>query len=106
MDRADFSGLHDLEGICRFIDTYNNPLKCPDSDGETYDPSHECFYLGDKEVAPAEATPVGLSVRAPLQQTQPTRLLRERPTMSAHVGTHQAELEQLRELEAEVDEDR
>jgi hypothetical protein len=57
-------------------------------------------------VAPAEATPAGPSVCALLQQTLPTRPSRERPAMSAPVGTRQAKLEQLRELEAKVNGDR
>jgi hypothetical protein len=64
---ADFSGLRNLEGLRRFVGVYNNPLNFPDSDGKNYDPSCECFYIGDKEVAPAEATPAGPIVRASIQ---------------------------------------
>jgi hypothetical protein len=88
------------------VSVYNNPLECPDSDGETYDPSRECFYIKDKEVALVEATPAGPSICALLQRTLPTRPSRECPAMSAPVGTRQAELEQLHELEAKVNRDR
>jgi hypothetical protein len=85
---VDFSGLRNLEGLRRFIGVYNNPLNCPDFDGENYDPSRECFYIGDKEVSLAEATPIGPSVHAPLQRTLPLRPSQEQPTMSAPMGTH------------------
>jgi hypothetical protein len=77
-----------------------------DSDGANYDPSRECFHVGSEETDPVDAALVGQSARALLQRTLPTGPLWERPAMSAPVGTHQAELEQLRELEAKVDEHR
>jgi hypothetical protein len=85
---------------------YNYPLNYPNSDGENYDPSRECFHIGDEEISPVDATPVGQSVHALLQRTLLTGPSWERPVMSALVGTHQAELEQLCELKAKVDEDR
>jgi hypothetical protein len=103
---ADLSGLRDLEGLCQFIGMYNYPLNYPNSDGENYDPSPKCFHIAVEEIAPADATPVGQSVHALLQRTLPTGPSWERPAMSAPVGTHQAELEQLRELKAKVNEDR
>jgi hypothetical protein len=86
---ADSSGLRDTEGLRRFMGVYDYPLIYPDSDGANYDPSCGCFQ----------------SARAPLQRTLPIGPSWERPAMSAPVGTHQAELEQLRKLEAKVDED-
>jgi hypothetical protein len=85
---------------------YNYPFYYPGSHGESHDPSRECFHVGDEKITLGDTTPVGQSVRSPLQQTLPTGPPRERSAMSAPVGTHRAELEQFRELKAKVDKDR
>jgi hypothetical protein len=102
---ADFSGLRDPKGLRRFMGACDYLFSFPNFDGEGHDPSHECFHVEVEEIAPGDATPVGQGVRAPLQRTLPIGPSQERATVSAPVGSQWAELEQLRELEAKVDED-
>jgi hypothetical protein len=85
---------------------YDYLFDCPDSDEEDYDPSHECFHVEVEEIASGDATPVGQGVHTPCQQVLPTGPPREWVTVSALEGSRWAELEQLRELEAKIDEDR
>jgi hypothetical protein len=85
---------------------YDYLFGCPDSDEEDYDPSRECFHMEGEEIAPRDATPVRQGVHTPLQQALPTGPPREQATMSALVGSQRVKLEQLRELEAKIDEDR
>jgi hypothetical protein len=56
---ADFSGLHDPEGLHRFMGACNYLFNCLDSDGEDHGPSRECFHVEVEEIAPGDATPVG-----------------------------------------------
>jgi hypothetical protein len=64
---ADFSRLHDPEGLRRFMGAYDYLFGCPNSDEEDYDPSRECFHLEVEEIAPGDATPIGQGVHTPLQ---------------------------------------
>jgi hypothetical protein len=85
---------------------YDYLFDCPDSDEEYYDPSRECFHMEVEEIAPGDATPVEQGVCTPLQQVLPTGPLWERAVVSAPEGSRRAELEQLHELEAKINEDR
>jgi hypothetical protein len=85
---------------------YNYLFGYPDSDEEDYDPSHECFHVEVEEIAPGDATPAGQGVGTPLRQVLPTGPPREQAAVSAPERSRRAELKQLRELEAKIDEDR
>jgi hypothetical protein len=84
---------------------YNYLYGCPDSDEEDYDPSHECFHMEVEEIAPGDATPAGQGVHTPLRQVLPTGPPREWAVVSALERSRRAELGQLCELEAKIDED-
>jgi hypothetical protein len=78
----------------------------PDSNEDDYDPSHECFHMEVEEIASGDTTPIGQGVHTPRQQVLPTGPPQERATVFAPEGSRRAKLEQLRELEAKIDEDR
>jgi len=81
---ADFSGLHDAEAMRRFMATSDYCFSYSDSDDEdAYDPTRECFNVELKvpSASDEDETP------AP---EEPRRL----------------DLEQLRELQAKVEQDR
>jgi hypothetical protein len=103
---ADFSRLHNPEGLRQFMGACDYLFDCPDSNQEDYDPSRECFHVEVEEIALGDATAVGQGVRTTLQQVLPTGPPRERAAVSAPEGSRRAELEQLRELEAKIDKDR
>jgi hypothetical protein len=76
------------------------------SDEDNYDPPHERFHVEVEEIAPGDATPVEQGTHAPCQQVFPVGPPRGRAAVSAPEGSQRAELEQLRELEAKIEEDR
>jgi hypothetical protein len=59
-----------------------------------------------EEIALGDATLVGQGIHTPLQRVLPMGPPRERAMVFASEGSRRAELEQLRELEAKIDEDR
>jgi hypothetical protein len=64
---ADFSRLHDPEGLCRFMGACDYLFSCPDSDGKDHDPSRECFHVEVDKIAHRNTTPVGQGIHTPLQ---------------------------------------
>ena len=66
--RADFSRLHDLEAMRRFLAASDYCFGYSDSDDEgTYDPTRECFYIG-LGMPGANNENEGAGNRSPLRQ--------------------------------------
>ena len=109
---ADFSGLRDPEAMCRFLAASHYCFGYSDSDDEsTYNPTRECFHVGlGMPGASNEGERAGN--RSPLCQgagdaTPPLVELRAAQNVNAAPEElRRLDLEQLRELQAKVDQDR
>jgi hypothetical protein len=63
---ANFSRLHNPQGLRRFTGACDYLFDFPDSDEEDYDPSHECFHVEVEEIALGDANPIGQGSHASL----------------------------------------
>ena len=109
---ADFSGLRDPEAMRRFLATSDYCFGYSDSDDEgTYDPTRECFHIG-LGMPGASNESEGAGNRSPLRQgvgdaTPPlVEPQAARNENAAPKELRRLDLEQLRELQAKVDQDR
>ena len=100
----DYSGVRDLEAFLSFQAAVDYCLACSDDSSEgDYDPTRECFVAvigepgDDDDVASDPA-------RAAMAAAGPAAALG--PSTPANVAEQQAQLAQLRELEAKLDEER
>ena len=110
--RADFSGLHDPEAMRRFLATSDYCFGYSDSDDEgTYDPTRECFHVelgmpstGDEDEGAGSRSPPleGAGGAAP-PRVDPRAARNEN---LAPEELRRLDLEQLRELQAKVEQDR
>ena len=100
----DYSGVRDLEAFLSFQAVTDYCLACSDDSSEgDYDPTRECFVAvigepGDDDDVAADAA------RAAMAAAGPAAVLG--PSTMANVAEQQAQLAQLRELEAKLDEER
>ena len=100
--RADFSGLRDPEAMRRFMAASDYCFGYSDSDDEgTYDSTRECFNIelgmpsvSDEDEGAGDATP---------PRVEPPAARNENP---APEELRRLDLEQLRELQAKVEQDR
>ena len=108
---ADFSGLRDPEAMRRFLAASDYCFGHSDSDDEsTYDPTRECFHIG-LGMPGASNESEGVGNRSPLCQgagdaTPP--LVEFRAARNVNItprDIRRLDLEQLRELQAKVDQD-
>jgi hypothetical protein len=101
---ANFSRLNDLEALRQFLFSSNYLLEGFDSDDESHDPSLECFMCDGEfhEGTPNENEGEHTSANAMTRNT--TRAFGA--TMPPPVGQLQPQLEQLRELERKLEEER
>ena len=108
---ADFSGLHDPQAMRLFLAASDYCFGYSDSDDEgTYDPTRECFHIRLR-MQGASNENEGAGNRSPLRQragdaTPPLVELRAaRNVNAAPEELRRLDLEQLRELQAKVDQD-
>jgi len=106
---ADFSGLGDLKTLFHFLEASNYCFGYSDSDGDNDDPSRECFQLETDEAASADQGGAGPAERRdatpPPNATHADRC-GARGAASAPTGPRRPDLEQLKELEAKLEEER
>ena len=109
---VDFSGLHDPGAMRRFLAASDYCFGYSDSDNEgTYDPTRECFHVG-LGMPRAGEEDEGAGSRSPLRPgtgaATPPRIVlpvarNENPALAR---PQRPDLEQLRELQAKVEQDR
>jgi len=109
---VDFSGLHDPRAMRQFLAASDYCFGYSDDDDEgTYDPTRECFHVGlgmpraDEE---EEGAGSHSSLRPSIGATTPPRIVlpaarNENPALAR---PQRLDLEQLRELQAKVKQDR
>ena len=109
---VDFSGLHDPEAMCRFLAASDYCFGYSDSDDEgTYDPTHECFHV-KLEMPRVGEEDEGIGNPSPLRQgadaaTPPCVVPPAAQNGNlAPAQPQRPDLEQLRELQAKVEQDR
>jgi len=106
---TDFSSLGDLETLFHFLESSNYCFGYSEFDGDNYDLSRECFHL-ETDVA----TPISQGSVGPVEHkdvTPPPIAVsmgchEPRGAASAPVGPRCPNLEQFKELEAKLEEDR
>ena len=108
---ADISRLHDPQAMRLFLATSDYCFGYSDSDDEgTYDPTRECFHIGLGMLGASNESE-GAGNRSPLHQgagdatpprIEPPAARNENP---AHEELRRLDLEQLRELQAKVEQD-
>ena len=108
---VDFSGLHDPRALRQFLTASDYCFGYSDSDGEgTYDPTRECFHVG-LGMPRAGEEDEGAGSRSPLcpgagAVTPPRNALpAARNENVALARPQRPDLEQLRELQAKVEQD-
>ena len=100
----DYSGICDLEAFLSFQDAADYCLTCSDDSSEgDYDPTRECFVAvigepGDDDNVAADAAHTATAAVGPTAAPG--------PSTPANMAEQQAQLSQLRELEAKLDEER
>ena len=100
----DYSGVRDLEAFLSFQAAADYCLTCSDDSSEAdYDPTRECFVAvigepSDDNVVAADAARTAMTVAGPAAAPG--------PSTPANAAEQQAQLAQLRELEAKLDEER
>jgi len=109
---ADFSGLRDLEAMRRFLAVSDYCFGYSDSDDEgTYDPTRECFHvglgmpsMGDEDEGAGNRT----LLHQGMDDATPSRIVppAARNENLALEQLRRSDLEQLRELQAKVEQDR
>ena len=109
---ADFSDLRDRKTMHRFLAASDYCFGYSDSDDEgTYDPTHECFHVGLRMPSTSDEDE-GVDNRTPLHQgtgdATPSRIVppAARNENLALGQFRRPDLEQLRELQAKVEQDR
>jgi hypothetical protein len=99
-----YSGVHDFEAFLSFQAVADYCLACSDDSSEgDYDPTRECFVTvmgepGDDDDVAADAVRAAMTAAGPAAAPG--------PSTPANVAEQQAQLAQLRELEAKLDEER
>jgi hypothetical protein len=92
-----------------FLEASNYCLAYSDSDGDSYDPSQECFNLEVGRATPDDqgsAGPLERRNATPPPNTTPTGQPGDRGAASTPAGDRWPDLEQLNELEARLKEER
>jgi len=97
----DFSGIRDLEAFLSFQAAADYCLTCSDDSSEgDYNPTRECFLFKLEEHGDNAPDTAHAPVAMPVVPVAP------RPATPVNSGLQQAQLEQLRELEAKLEEER
>ena len=97
----DFSGVHDLEAFLLFQAAADYCLTCSDDSSEgDYEPTRECFHIELEEHNDDAPNATHAPVAVPIAHIVP------RPATPVNSGLQQAQLAQLQELEAKLQEER
>jgi hypothetical protein len=101
----DYFGVRDLEAFLSFQATTDYCLVCSDDSSEgDYDPTRECFVALIGELGDDDDDIAAYATRAAMAAAGPAAA--PGPSTPANVAEQQAQLTQLRELEAKLDMER